>query len=130
MGEAELDVPFEDGSGKLMGARLDPGDLEEERSEMGESNEEAGGSIGISTSGRLIPTLLKRSTQASALSRLSLNTAVTERNMSKLSAASVRIFCAACCIGTTCPLGIRECEGEVALEAGREREEGPGSPGP
>lgn len=129
MGEAEVEVPFEDGGGRFIGAIPDPGDLEGDRSEVGESKVEAGGSIGISTSGRFIPTLLKRSTQASALSRLSLNTAVTARSISKLSTASVKIFWAACCMGTTCP-EVRECEGEVAREAGRERDEGPGSPGP
>lgn len=36
-----------------------------------------------------------RETDASALSKLSLNTLVTARSMSKLSVASVRIFCAA-----------------------------------
>lgn len=76
---------------------------------------------------------------ASALSRLSLKTPVTERSMSKLSVASVRIFCAAWvaapAVGGTPPAlrawaCVRSEEGEVAREAGRECGEGPASPGP
>ncbi len=82
----------------------------------------------------------------SARSKLSLNTPVTLRSMSRLSVASVKIFCAACVapstVGGVLPVavllpclecGCDLCEprtGDVAREAGRERGEGPASPGP
>lgn len=79
------------------------------------------------------------STYASALSKLSLKTAVTARSISKLSVANARIFCAACVVALAVgePLAVvclacllKEEEGEDALDAGRERGEGPASPGP
>ena len=67
------------------------------------------------------------------MSKLSLNTVVTARSISRLSVASVRIFCAACvvalvvggaipfvCRANPLPCDRRD-DGEDALEAGRER---------
>lgn len=80
-------------------------------------------------------------TYASALSKLSLKIPVTALSMSKLSVASVRIFCAACvaapAVGTATPFApclpcgcVRNDDGDVAREAGRDRGDGPASPGP
>ncbi len=85
-------------------------------------------------------------TDMSARSKLSLKMPVTLRNMSRLSVAKVRIFWAACVAPSTvggvvlfgpalpcleCPCALLEPRtGDVAREAGRDRGEGPASPGP
>jgi hypothetical protein len=79
---------------------------------------------------------------ASALSKLSLNTDVTARSISKLSVANVRTFCAAfvaapavvACVFPVADVREGPCvlkdDGDVARDAGRDREDGPASPGP
>lgn len=92
------------------------------------------------------PIFRSKATYASARSKLSETTVVTPRSMSKLSVASVNIRCAAslaasAVVGTppvpdpnpfplVCLECARDCPGDVAREGGRERGDGPASPGP
>lgn len=98
-------------------ARLEPGVIIGGSGSRYDSSAEGGGRVGggeVAELWRCRPTIRRRSTHlqetcvstqacrrtnstyASALSKLSLNTAVTARSISKLSVARVRIFCAAC----------------------------------